>query len=106
MPTLSSPTEIELETRVSDGIRVRLLWDGHDGRVSVAVEDRKTGEAFRVAVRSSDRALDVFHHPYAYAAWQGVDTRAATTAGASAGGGEEPSGEHDERHARDAVERA
>ncbi len=107
MSLLASPTEHELESRTSDGIHVRLLWDMLDGQVSVAVEDRKSGEAFRVAVRSNDRALDVFHHPYAYAAWQGVDTHvAAPAAGPSAGGPEEPHGERDERHAHDAVERA
>ena len=58
----------ELDSRISDGIRVRLLWHSGDGHVSVAVEDSKTGEMFDVPVGDDDRALDVFHHPYAYAA--------------------------------------
>jgi hypothetical protein len=29
---------------------------------------RRTGDAFSVEVRDDERALDVFHHPYAYAA--------------------------------------
>ncbi len=36
----------ELDRRTSDGIEVRLLWCQNDGRVSVAVTDTKTGEAF------------------------------------------------------------
>jgi hypothetical protein len=58
----------ELDSRTSDGIEVRLLWSEHDGRVLVAVNDSKTGDAFSVEVREGERALDVFHHPYAYAA--------------------------------------
>ena len=58
----------ELDTRTGDGIEVRLLWSQNDGRVTVAVTDTKTGEAFELAVREGERALEVFHHPYAYAA--------------------------------------
>ncbi len=58
----------ELDSRTSDGIEVRLLWNEHDGRVSVAVSDAKTGDSFAVEVREGERALDVFHHPFAYRA--------------------------------------
>jgi hypothetical protein len=58
----------ELDRRTSDGIEVRLLWSQNDGRVTVTVTDTKTGEAFELPVREGERALDVFHHPYAYAA--------------------------------------
>lgn len=57
----------ELDSRFSDGIDVRLLWDSDDGRVSVAVNDTKTGEAFELEVSDRTRVRDVFHHPYAYA---------------------------------------
>jgi hypothetical protein len=40
--------------------------------MSVAVTDITTAEAFQIEVRAGERALDVFHHPYAYAAWHGV----------------------------------
>jgi hypothetical protein len=64
-----SPTGTrELDSRTSDGIHVRLLWHTNEDRVSVAVEDTKTGEAFELPVTDSERALDVFHHPFAYAA--------------------------------------
>ena len=58
----------ELDSRVSDGIEVRLLWRAQDERVLVAVCDGRTGDAFSVEVADDQRALDVFHHPYAYAA--------------------------------------
>jgi hypothetical protein len=57
----------ELDHRVSDGIDVRLLWRPYDDRVLVAVNDSKTGEAFAIEVGRDQRALDVFHHPFAYA---------------------------------------
>ena len=58
----------ELDSRMGDGIEVRLLWCQNDGHVTVAVTDTKTGEAFELPVREGERALEVFHHPYAYAA--------------------------------------
>ena len=63
--TPASPRE--LDSRVSDGIHVRLLWNPADGRVSVAVHDSKTGEAFELVVGEGERARDVFNHPFAYA---------------------------------------
>jgi hypothetical protein len=56
----------ELDHRESDGIEVRLLWRPHDGTALVAVSDARTGEAFTLEVGEGQRALDVFHHPYAY----------------------------------------
>ena len=61
-------TTRELDSRSSDGIHVRLLWHPHDARISVAVHDTKTGDAFELPVPDASRALDVFHHPYAYSA--------------------------------------
>ena len=67
----------ELDSRVSDGIEVRLLWREQDDRVLVAVRDGRTGEAFSLEVADDQRALDVFHHPYAYAAVPGERVGAA-----------------------------
>lgn len=64
----------ELDARVNDGIQARLLWCEHDGRLWVAVLDTKSGDAFRVEVRDGERPIDVFRHPYAYAAHHGVAT--------------------------------
>ena len=36
--------------------------------------------AFTVEVRDGERALDVFHHPYAYAALRGIETRTLVAA--------------------------
>ena len=58
----------ELDSRISDGIHVRLLWHSGDGSLSVAVHDSKTGEAFELPVGEGERAADVYRHPYAYAA--------------------------------------
>ncbi len=69
----------ELDRRTGDGIEVRLLWSQNDGHVTVAVTDTKTGESFDLPVRDGDRALDVFHHPYAYAA-RAQDRRVPITA--------------------------
>jgi hypothetical protein len=68
-PVPESSTETrELDSRTSDGIHVRLLWHSDEERVSVEVADTKTGEVFELPVKDRQRALDVFHHPYAYAA--------------------------------------
>jgi hypothetical protein len=68
----------ELDSRISDGIRVRLLWFRRTNQVAVEVDDSKTGDSYTVEVGARERALDVFHHPDAYAALRGIDTRAAS----------------------------
>jgi hypothetical protein len=74
----------ELDSRTNDGIHVRLLWCRRPGRVVVSVTDAKTGDAFTVEVREHDGAADVFHHPYAYAAWRAIETREVSRADQSA----------------------
>ena len=63
----------ELDHRSNDSIEVRLLWRQRDGRVLVVVEDGRTGTSFKLEVRDDERVLDVFHHPFAYAAHRGLD---------------------------------
>jgi hypothetical protein len=66
----------ELDHRTTvDRVDVWLLWREHDDRVMVAVANETTGERFRIEVRDDERVLDVFHHPYVYAALRGIDTR-------------------------------
>jgi hypothetical protein len=65
----------ELDHRSNDGIAVSLLWRERDNRVLVALADSRTGVSFEILVADGERPLDVFHHPYAYAAWRGIDTR-------------------------------
>jgi hypothetical protein len=66
----------ELDHRKSDRIDVWLLWSEADNKVLVSVADEKTGDQFTIEVRESERALDVFNHPYAYAAWHGIEINA------------------------------
>lgn len=63
----------ELDSRVSDAIRVRLIWCERDDQTFVVVTDHRGGEAFSVQVGEGEHPLDVFHHPYAYAAFHGID---------------------------------
>ena len=63
----------ELDRRSSDRIDVALLWHERDHRVLVAVADGRTGARFEIEVREDERALDVFHHPFAYAGWRGME---------------------------------
>ena len=65
MPRKKHTYPVELTQRVSDGIEVTLNW--HGGKeLSVHVSDVRTGLVFDVPA-PADNALDVFHHPFAYA---------------------------------------
>jgi hypothetical protein len=75
-----APLTRELDSRVSDGIHVRLLWHADEGRVSVAVRDTKTGDAFELSVQDGERALEVFYHPYAHLASRRGDARESLAA--------------------------
>jgi hypothetical protein len=66
----SSTTTRELAHRRNDGLDIRLLWDSESDQVTVALHDAKTGEGFELEVGPDERALDVFHHPFAYAAFR------------------------------------
>jgi hypothetical protein len=72
MITSAPPTIRELNSRIKGGLEVRLLWRCVDGSLFVAVTDSGRDEEFYIEVRDRSRALDVFHHPYAYAAHHGV----------------------------------
>jgi len=52
---------------------VSLLWHADSDFLSVVVSDTRVGEAFELVLDDRDDALDVFHHPYAYAAYRGLD---------------------------------
>jgi hypothetical protein len=66
----TNPNYRELAHRRNDGIDVRMLWDSATDRVMVAVHDSKTDREFEIVVAPGERALDVFHHPFAYAAFR------------------------------------
>jgi hypothetical protein len=68
--------ERELAYRSNDGIDVRLLWRKADNRVRVAVDDVRAAASFDL-IADPARALDVFYHPYAYAAFREIDSLVA-----------------------------
>ena len=63
--------ETELAQRENDGIAVTLLWQRLTDRLTVTVNDLRTGETFDLDAHPQN-AMDVFHHPYAYAAQRGL----------------------------------
>ena len=62
----------ELDQRSNDGIEVTLLWGEADNRVLVLVVNTCSLEAFELEAEPA-AALDVFDHPFAYAAFRGID---------------------------------
>jgi hypothetical protein len=66
----------ELAHRLSNGIEVTLFWGPATNEVVVEVVDHGAAHAFELSV-PSERALDAFHHPYAYASSHGVEYDAA-----------------------------
>jgi hypothetical protein len=63
----------ELGSRSGNGVDVALLWQQCDNTAIVVVVDHRTGEEFVLDVHENDNALDMFHHPYAYAAHRRID---------------------------------
>ena len=56
----------ELAVRGGDGLEVTLLWSEPEDRLVVTVSDKRSGEHF-VLDAPSDKALDVFYHPFPHA---------------------------------------
>jgi hypothetical protein len=65
--TTTHPSLRELAYRENDGLEVALLWDARHDALTVSVLDTKTGEFFALDA-ARDKALDVFYHPFSYAA--------------------------------------
>jgi hypothetical protein len=61
----------ELAYRETAGLAVSLLWDPADDALTVTVLDGQTGEALELPVLDAS-PLDVFNHPFAYAARRGL----------------------------------
>jgi hypothetical protein len=61
----------ELAYRLNDGVEVVLFWHQITDELTVTVSDERTGAYYELAA-DPDQALDVFNHPYAYAASRGV----------------------------------
>jgi hypothetical protein len=65
----------ELASREANGITVRLLWSRSTNLVTVAVDDAAGDDYFELVLDEHERALDVFHHPFARAAARGLEFR-------------------------------
>ena len=68
-----NPTDVlssiqELATRTVDGLHVRLLWSAVEQEAWVSVIDVKRDHTVSVPVGENQNPLDVFRHPFAYAA--------------------------------------
>ncbi len=71
--TVSAPPHDrrELDHRYANGIDVTLSWSPSSDALFVTLLD-DAGEDFELVVEAHE-ALDAFHHPYAYAAFRGLD---------------------------------
>jgi hypothetical protein len=65
-------TPKELASRRSGTLEVTLLWSKRTHRAAVTLEDDATGELIELALAPTDDPLDVFDHPYVYAAARGL----------------------------------
>jgi hypothetical protein len=68
---------VVLASRRNTGIRVTLLWAADTNAIAVLVRDDSTSDQFELVVGSEDNPMHVYEHPYAYAAWRGIDCRIA-----------------------------
>jgi hypothetical protein len=68
---------VVLASRKNAGIRVTLLWATDTNTTAVLVRDDSTNERFELLVEPDANPIDVYEHPYAYAAWRGIDYRTA-----------------------------
>ena len=66
----------ELAHRSNDGLDVALLWDQASDNLAVTVRDQRSGTAFELVMDSGTEALDAFRHPFAHAAWRGLEAAA------------------------------
>lgn len=83
--SLESPRE--LAHRANDGVEIVLFWNEATDELTVYVSDERSDAYFELAA-PCDHALDVFYHPYAYAASMGIpydDALLASSAAATTG---------------------
>jgi hypothetical protein len=68
---------VVLASRKNAGMRVTLLWAADSDTVAALVRDDSTNEQFELLVEPDANPIDAYEHPYAYAAWRGIDYRTA-----------------------------
>ena len=61
-------TTEELAHRTCDGFDVFLVWDRVEDALRVVVVDSRSGDSFELPAREGKQALELFYHPFAYAA--------------------------------------
>jgi hypothetical protein len=64
---MSKPKPTTILAATADGRAFVLCWHPREDAVTLAVSDSRNGERFEPPV-TSDRALEAFYHPFAYAA--------------------------------------
>jgi hypothetical protein len=64
--TDSISPSVELADRHSNDLDVVLMWGQRSGQLWVLVTHRRSGRTSRINATATN-ALDVFHHPFAYA---------------------------------------
>jgi len=64
---------VVLAKRRNGGLRVTLFWAVDTNTVAVLVSDDATKDRFELVVEPDLNPIDVYEHPYAYAAWRGID---------------------------------
>ncbi len=62
----------ELCSRSCNGIDIALIWHRCNNTAMVVVVNHRNGERFLLEVDESENALDMYHHPYAYAAYRQI----------------------------------
>jgi hypothetical protein len=75
--THANPARVVLAKRSNAGVQVTLLWAEDTNAVAVLVHDEGNDDQFELSVEPGANALDTYEHPYAYAAWRGIDYRLA-----------------------------
>ena len=65
-----------LASRHSGTTEIALLWSKRRHRAAVAVDDQATGEHFELEINPGDNPLDLYYHPYPYAASRHPSARA------------------------------
>jgi hypothetical protein len=71
--TPAGHARVVLAERKNAGVQVTLLWAEDTNAVAVLVRDDGADDQFEVSVEPDGNALDAYEHPYAYAAWRGVE---------------------------------
>jgi hypothetical protein len=74
MSTVLAPsyTRTELAVRQQQGTCVTLYWTRETNLLAVVVDDFRSDESFEFVLDPDEPPLDVFYHPYAYAAKRGL----------------------------------